>query len=159
MYIYYITSQLQASLLGHENTSFVESRQSFATMSTNSTTKNRKSICETSMDILLNLIKVSTLSLADISLGTSTLGGSPPPSPSNCGDELVEKEPLIQGSQRLRKRKDNAGRSFMIPPPPIDITHVEQEVKDASPKEKQQVKDVNGMATKFIDKVHRSFKI
>eukprot|EP00268_Persea_americana_P016106 TRINITY_DN17635_c0_g2_i7.p1 TRINITY_DN17635_c0_g2~~TRINITY_DN17635_c0_g2_i7.p1 ORF type:complete len:157 (+),score=28.79 TRINITY_DN17635_c0_g2_i7:191-661(+) len=129
----------------------------FAIMSTKSRTRNnRKSICETSMDLVFNLIKASSLSLAQISLGTSRVGSPtvPPPPPFSNDDELVEEEPLIPGSQRLRKRKGNNNKPIAIPPPidmippPVEMIQIPQEVKD-----------VDGMATKFIDKVHRSFKL
>lgn len=101
------------------------------------------------MEIVLNLVKASSLSLAQISLGTSTVGSPtvPSPPPFSNNDELVEEKPLIPGSQRLRKRKGNNKKPIVIPPP-VDMIQIPQEVKD-----------VDGMAAKFIDKVHRSFKL
>lgn len=102
------------------------------------------------MDIVLNLVKASSLSLAQISLGTSTVESPtvlPSPPPFSNDDELVEEKPLIPGSQRLRKRKGNNKKPIVIPPP-VDMIQIPQEVKD-----------VDGMAAKFIDKVHRSFKL
>lgn len=115
----------------------------------NSKDRSSKSLCERSMKMVTNIVKLSSFSIANMSLGTSRAPRSSRNHSLSVGHnpQVVDPEPLLPRIPGSRRRSQESSRpiSYLVEPGEgVESTCLVLEEKN-----------VDGMASDYINKVHK----
>lgn len=130
-------------------------------MNSRAKSKSENSICEKSMKVVANIIRLSSISVACKTLGTTPgkAAKDPPLSGSDNGDMVPEKEPLdsdqVYGSRRSKKPQNRANPTYVTDPVLSNGSNSPVVHEDRVHAKQKKEESIDELASEYIRKIRK----